>query len=76
MKEKWRIPIHIGNIWQLKFKPIGLIVTPPAVNIYNYRPICEDLPNHCYVATSTYESEVLDLPIYLYKVTFEYSKDA
>jgi len=26
----------IGDIWQLNFKPIGLIATPLDINIYNY----------------------------------------
>jgi len=45
----------IGDVWQLNFKPIGLIVSPPDINIYDYGPICEDIPNDCYFVTSTYE---------------------
>ena len=26
----------IGDVWQLNFKPIGLIVSPPGINIYDY----------------------------------------
>jgi hypothetical protein len=31
----------IGDVWQLNFKPIGLIVSQPDINIYDYGPICE-----------------------------------
>ena len=30
----------IGDVWQLNFKPMGLIVSPPGMNIYDYGPIC------------------------------------
>jgi hypothetical protein len=53
----------IGDVWQLNFKPIGLIVSPPDVNIYVYGPICEGMPSNCNFVTSTYESGVLDLPM-------------
>ena len=55
----------IGDVWQLNFKPIGLIVSPPDVNIYDYGPICEGIPDNCYFVTSTYETGILDLPVYL-----------
>jgi len=55
----------IGDVWQLNFKPIGLIVTTPCINMYSYGPTCEDLPNNCYIATSTYENRIMYLPIYL-----------
>ena len=55
----------IGDNWQLNFKPIGLIVTPPDINIYDYGPICEGIPNNCYFVTLTYETRILDLHVYL-----------
>jgi hypothetical protein len=55
----------LGDIWQLNFKPIGVIVSPLDINIYNYGLICKDLSNNCYVVTSTYETGILDLPMYL-----------
>ena len=55
----------IGDVWQLNFKPIGLIVSPHDINIYDYGPICEGIPNNCYFVTSTYETRILDLPMYL-----------
>ncbi len=55
----------IGDVWQLNFKPIGLIVSPPDINIYGYGPICEGIPNNCYFVTSMYETGILDLHVYL-----------
>jgi hypothetical protein len=55
----------IGDVWQLNFKPIGLIVSPPHINIYDYGPICEGIPENCYFITSIYETRTLDLPMYL-----------
>ena len=55
----------IGNVWQLNFKSFGLIVSPLDINIYDYGPICEDISNNCYFVTSTYETKILDLPMYL-----------
>ncbi len=55
----------IGDVWQLNFKPIGLIVSPPDINIYEYGPICEGIPNICCFVTSTYETIILDFPMYL-----------
>ena len=55
----------IGDIWQLNFKQIGLIVSPHTINICDYGPICEGIPNNCYFVTSTHEIGILDLPIYL-----------
>ena len=55
----------IGDVWKLNFKPIGLIVSPPDINIYDYGPICENIPNSFYFVTSTYETEIFDLPMYL-----------
>ena len=65
----------IGDVWLLNFKPIGLIVSPPDLNIYDYALTCEGIPNNCYFVTSTYDTEILDLPMYLQVVTFEYAKD-
>jgi hypothetical protein len=50
----------IGDVWKLNFKPIGLIVARPYMILYNYSPICQDLPNNCYVANATYETRSLD----------------
>ena len=55
----------IGDVWQLNFKLIVLVVSPPDINICNYDPICEAVSNNGYVVTSTYETRILDLPIYL-----------
>jgi hypothetical protein len=55
----------IGDVRQLNFKPIGLIVSPPDINIYDYGPICEGIPNNCYFVTSKYETRILDLLVYL-----------
>jgi len=55
----------IGDVWQLNFKPIGLIVSPHDINIYDHGPICKNIPNNCYFVTSTYETRILDLPMYL-----------
>jgi hypothetical protein len=55
----------IGDVWKLHFKPIDLIVSPLDINIYDYGPICENIPNHCYFVTSTYETRILDLSMYL-----------
>ena len=55
----------IGDISQLDFKPIGLIVTSPDVDIYNYGLICEDLPKSCYVVNTTYEAGFIDLLVCL-----------
>jgi len=55
----------IGDVWQLNFKPIGLIVSPHDINIYDYGPIWEGIPNNCCFVTSTYETGILDLPMYL-----------
>ncbi len=46
----------IGDVWQLNFKPIGLIVSPFGINIYYYCPICKGITNNCYFVTSTYET--------------------
>ena len=46
----------IGDVWKQKFKPIGLVVSPPAINIYDYGLICENIPNNYYFVTSTYET--------------------
>jgi hypothetical protein len=46
----------IGDVWQLNFKPFDLIVSPPDINIYDYGPICEGIPDKCYFVTSTYEA--------------------
>ncbi len=54
----------IGDVWQLNFKSFGFIVSPPDINRYCYGPICEDLPNNCYVVTSTYQTRILDLLMY------------
>jgi hypothetical protein len=51
---------------QLNFKPIGLIASTPNINIYDYGPICEGMPNNCYFVTSTYETGILDLPMYVF----------
>ena len=56
----------IGDVWQLNFKPIGVIVSPPDINMYDYGPICEDIPNNYYFVTSTYNIWILDLPMYLH----------
>ncbi len=55
----------IGDVWQLNFNPTGLTVSPPDINIYDYGPICEGIPDNCYFVTSTYETSTLDLPMYL-----------
>jgi hypothetical protein len=55
----------LGDVWQLKFKPICLIVSPPDIKIYNYGLFCKDSPNNCYVVTSTFETRIIDLPMYL-----------
>ena len=55
----------IGDVWQLNFKPIALIVSPPEINIYDYGPICEGIPNNGFFVTSTYDTRILDLPMYL-----------
>ena len=55
----------IREVWPLNFKPIGLIVSPPYINIYDYGPICEGIPNNCYFVTSAYKTEILGLPTYL-----------
>ncbi len=68
--------VNVCDVWQLNFKPIGFIVSPRDINIiYDYGPICEGIPNNCYFVTSTYETRILDLPMYLQLVTFEYSKE-
>ena len=42
----------IGDVWQLKFKPIGLIFSPPDISSkYDYSPICEGITNNCYFVT-------------------------
>jgi hypothetical protein len=47
----------LSDVWQLNFKPIGLIVSaPPGINMYIYGPISKDLPKNCYVVASTYET--------------------
>ena len=58
-----------GDIWNLLYKPISLIVTPPDIGVYNYGLICQDLPENCYVITPTYESGNLDLPSSLHLPT-------
>ena len=65
----------IGDVWQINFKPIGLIVSPLDINMYDYCLICKDILNNCYFVTSSYETEILDLSMYVFTVTFEYSKD-
>ena len=52
----------LGDVWELKFKPIGLVVTPPDIHVFDYGPICHNLPDNCYVITPTYETGSLDLP--------------
>ncbi len=37
----------IGDVWQLNFKPISLIVSPRDINIYDYGPICEGILDNC-----------------------------
>ena len=64
MKGNQTIPVNIGDVWQLNFKPIGLIISRPDINIYDYGSICEGIPNNCYFVTSTYETGILDLPRY------------
>ena len=57
----------IGDVWQVNFKPIGLIVSPLDINIYDNGPICEGIPNNCYYfGNSTYERGTFDLPMYLH----------
>jgi len=56
----------IGDVWKLNFKTIGLIVSPPGINIYDYGPICENIPNNCLFVTLTYEMGILDLHTYLH----------
>ena len=52
----------IGDVWKLNFKTIGLIVSPHDINIYDYGL---NIPNNCYFVTSTYETGIHDLPMYL-----------
>ena len=33
----------IGDVWKLNFKPIGLIVSPRDINLYDYGSICEGI---------------------------------
>ena len=56
----------IGDVWKLNFKPIGLIVSPPEINTYDYGPIFEGIPTNFFFVTSKYETEILDLPMYLH----------
>jgi len=65
LDERERDDTGIGYVWQLNFTPISLSVSPPYINIYEYGPICEDIPNNCYFVTSTCEARILDLPLYL-----------
>ena len=60
------LPHADSDVWQLNFKPINLIVSPSDINIYDYGRICEDIPNNCYFVTSTYDTRILDLPMYLH----------
>ena len=53
----------ICDVWQLNFKPTGLIVSPPDINMHDYGLICEGITNNCYFVTSAYETRILDLPI-------------
>ena len=46
----------IGDVWQLNFRPIGLIVSPNDINIHDYGPICENIQKNCYFVTLTYET--------------------
>ena len=55
----------IGDVWQLNFKPIGLIVSRPGINIYDSGPICVGILKIFYFVTSTYETRIIDLPMYL-----------
>jgi hypothetical protein len=52
--------IGLGDVCQLNFKPIGLIVSLLGINIYNCGPICKDLPNNCFVVSSTYETRMFN----------------
>jgi hypothetical protein len=63
----------IGDVWQLNFKPIGLIVSPHDINIYDYGPICEDIQKMLfrYFNIRNRNSRFT----YVFTVTFEYSKD-
>ena len=58
----------IGDIWQFNFKPIGLIVTPPNVNIHNCGPICEDL--YQIIVMSLLQRTNQEFLIYLYTKTY------
>jgi hypothetical protein len=66
LDEREPFDISIGDIWQLDFKPIGLFVSPPDINIYDYGPICKEIPNNFYFVTSTFNTGILDLPMYLH----------
>ncbi len=48
LDERERDNTGIGDVRQLNIKPIGLIVSPLDINIYNYGPICEGILNNCF----------------------------